>query len=162
MVAEGCIVAWILPMRCFLFLLLSYIQVYVITMQSFPYLDKREVLQKEYSQPPILPSPHFRWVVNRKTNIYLVCTFLTNRRRHYFALGIPTCWYLKRLKVAKNKNCVTSNAKPQRKPMEYRLRWVPDAKFSRWACTFHVFYVNFMCWAPNANLFFSGIWALEL
>ena len=33
-------------------------------MQWFSYLDKREVLQQEYSQPPILPSPHFRWVVN--------------------------------------------------------------------------------------------------
>ena len=28
------------------------------------YTDKREVLQQEYSQPPILPSPHFRRVVN--------------------------------------------------------------------------------------------------
>ena len=24
----------------------------------------REVLQQEYSQPPILPSSHFQWVVN--------------------------------------------------------------------------------------------------
>ena len=32
-------------------------------MQKFSYLDKREVLQWEYSQPPILPSLHFRWVV---------------------------------------------------------------------------------------------------
>ena len=30
----------------------------------FSYIDNREVLQQEYSQPPILPSPHFRWVVN--------------------------------------------------------------------------------------------------
>ena len=33
-------------------------------MQWISYLDKREVLQQEYSQAPILPSPHFRWVVN--------------------------------------------------------------------------------------------------
>ena len=33
-------------------------------MQWFSYLDKREVLQQEYSQAPILTSPHFRWVVN--------------------------------------------------------------------------------------------------
>ena len=26
--------------------------------------------------------------------------------------------------------------------MEYRWRWVPNARFSRWACTFHVVYVN--------------------
>ena len=31
---------------------------------TIPYIDKREELQQEYSQPPILPSPHFRWVVN--------------------------------------------------------------------------------------------------
>ena len=33
-------------------------------MQYFSYTDKREVLHQEYSQPPILPSPHFRWVMN--------------------------------------------------------------------------------------------------
>ena len=33
-------------------------------MQYFSHLDKREVLQHEYSQLPILPSPHFRYVVN--------------------------------------------------------------------------------------------------
>ena len=32
----------------------------------FSYIDKREVLQQEYSQPTILPSPHFRWVVKKK------------------------------------------------------------------------------------------------
>ena len=32
------------------------------------YIDKREVLQQEYSQPPILPSSHFRWVVNDNTS----------------------------------------------------------------------------------------------
>ena len=50
-------------LRCFLFLLPNYISVYVILMQKFPYLDKRGVLQQEHSQPPILPSPHFQWVV---------------------------------------------------------------------------------------------------
>ena len=37
-----------------------------IILQWFSYLEKREVLQQEYSQSPILPSPHFRWVVNPK------------------------------------------------------------------------------------------------
>ena len=45
-------------------------------------------------------------------------------------------------------------------PVEYRWRWVPNATFSPWACTFHVVYVNFI-WAPNASSFFSGIWALH-
>ena len=35
-------------------------------MQWFSYLGKREVWQQEYSQPAILPSPHFRWVVKDK------------------------------------------------------------------------------------------------
>ena len=28
------------------------------------------VLQQEYSQPPILPSPHFRWVVKEQIYMY--------------------------------------------------------------------------------------------
>ena len=36
-------------------------------MQWFSYLDAREVLQQEYSQPPMLPSPHFWWVVKANT-----------------------------------------------------------------------------------------------
>ena len=44
-------------------------------------------------------------------------------RHQSFALGIPTCWYL-----GANANpliCVLPDAKPKRKPVEYRLRWVP-------------------------------------
>ena len=34
-------------------------------------------------------------------------------QRHYFALGIPTCWYLKMLVVSENaKICVSPDAKP--------------------------------------------------
>ena len=55
-------------LRCFLFLLPNYIRLYAIIRQYFSYLDKREVLQQEYSQVPILPSPHFRWVVNVKSD----------------------------------------------------------------------------------------------
>ena len=29
-------------------------------------------------------------------------------------------------------------------PVEYRWRWVPNAKVSRWPCTFHVFCVDFI------------------
>ena len=39
-------------------------------MQKFSYFDKREVLQQEYSQPPILPSPHFLWVVKLRKPIF--------------------------------------------------------------------------------------------
>ena len=59
------ITAWVLPLRCFLFLLPSYIHVYTIIMHQFTYLNTREVLQQEYSQLPILPSPHFRWEVEQ-------------------------------------------------------------------------------------------------
>ena len=57
------------------------------------------------------------------------------------------------------KICVTPNTKPQREPMEYRLHWVPNAKSSRWPCTFH------FCWCRfrlPCVLFFIGIWALNL
>ena len=43
------------------------------------------------------------------------------------------------------KICVTPNAKPQRESVEYRLRWVPNAKFWRWPCTFHVVCAHFIC-----------------
>ena len=33
---------------------------------------------------------------------------------------------------AKLKICVSPNTNPQREPVEYRLRWIPNAKFSRW------------------------------
>ena len=33
----------------------------------------------------------------------------------------------------------------QRESVEYRLRWVPNAKSSRWPCTFHVVCVYFIC-----------------
>ena len=36
------------------------------------------------------------------------------------------------------KICVTLNTNPQRKSVECRWHWVPNAKFSRWSCTFHV------------------------
>ena len=46
---------------------------------------------------------------------------------------------------AKKKNCVSPDAKPQRQPVEYRLRWVPGIRSLRWACTFHIFWVDFIC-----------------
>ena len=45
---------------------------------------------------------------------------------------------------AKHKICVTPNAKPQRKPMEYRLCWVPNAKSSVGHVHFISFGVNFI------------------
>ena len=64
MMAKGIIVARVLPLKCFLFLLPNYMHVYAIIMHYFSLFDKREVLQQEYFQLPILLSPHFRWVVN--------------------------------------------------------------------------------------------------
>ena len=43
-------------------------------------------------------------------------------RRQNFALEIPTCWYI--LALPKAKFCVSPDAKPQRQPVEYSLRWV--------------------------------------
>ena len=48
--------------------------------------------------------------------------------------------------VSKNdKICVTPNANPQCESVEYRLRWVPNAKFSCWPCAFHFHCVDFIC-----------------
>ena len=35
--------------------------------------------------------------------------------------------------------------KKQRESVEYRLRWVPNANFSHWPCSFHDFCVDFIC-----------------
>ena len=68
------------------------------------------------------------------------------------------------------KICVNPKAKPQCESVEYRLRWVPNAKFSRWPSTFNFVGVDFICAGfcffasatqtlPNAKAVLSGIWA---
>ena len=49
--AKGCIVARVLSLslRCLLYLLPNFSHIFAIIMQYFSYLDKREVLQQEYS-----------------------------------------------------------------------------------------------------------------
>ena len=69
--AKGCLAACVLPLSFFLFLLPNYIHFYAIIMQMFSYLDKRGVFQQEYFQPPILPSPHFRWVVKMVSEVHI-------------------------------------------------------------------------------------------
>ena len=82
---RGFIVAWILPLRCILLWLPNYINVYAIILQKFSHFGKREVLQEKYSQPPILPSPHFQWVVNIHVDTYIHThkhTYIMNNYTH--------------------------------------------------------------------------------
>ena len=65
-------------------------------------------------------------------------------QRHNFTSGIPTCWYLKTLKFALPQTRKETLRYPQCEPMECRLHWVPNAKFSRWPCTFHVVCAHFI------------------
>ena len=46
-------------------------------------------------------------------------------------------------------------------PVEYRWRWVPNATFSRWARTFHVVYVNFICIGHPTQTRFSVEYGLN-
>ena len=73
--------ATVLHLRC-IFILLDYIHVNAIMMQYFSYLDKREVLQPEYSQPPILPSPPLWRVVNRLTLYTKLLNLFIERHVH--------------------------------------------------------------------------------
>ena len=61
---------------------------------QFSYFDKREVLQQEHFQPPILPSPHFRWVVNMfNTNLISlldIITRLLQQEEKYNPLHFPS------------------------------------------------------------------------
>ena len=67
-----------------------------------------------------------------------------------FALGIPTCWYLKTLKF------------------ELPPMWTPNASQWNIGCVgnptrnFHIGYVDFMLFLTNVNQVCSGIWALQL
>ena len=52
---------------------------------------------------------------------------------------------------------------PQRESVEYRLRWVPNANFLRWPCTFHIFCEDFICVGyPTRTPFPVELWALCL
>ena len=76
-------------------------------------------------------------------------------RRQNFALGIPTCWYFGAntnplicvLVDAKPQICILADAKPKRKPVEYRLCWVPTQNSGVGHVHFNV----------NANPVSSGI-----
>ena len=40
--------------------------------------------------------------------------------------------------------CITPKANPQHEQVEYRSRWVPNVKFLRWPCRFHVVCAHFI------------------
>ena len=73
--------------------------------------------------------------------------------------NIPTCWYI--LALPNTKICVTPDANPRRQSVEYRWHWVPNAKFSHWACTFHIVYVNFICVGHPTQTCFSVEYGLK-
>ena len=90
-------------------------------------------------------------------------------QRQNFALGIPTCWYLKTPDPRRQ----TQNVRrPRRQTLKFALppTQTPDA--SQWNIGGKIFalamYISCcLCQfhlrrAPNANPVFSGIWALEL
>ena len=61
--AKGSIVAWILPLRCFLFLLPNYTNILVCVFLFALFTDEPEVFIPKYSQTAILHGIHFRRVV---------------------------------------------------------------------------------------------------
>ena len=74
-------------------------------------------------------------------------------RRQNFTLEIPTCWYILALpnaKIciipdAKHKICVTPDTNPRCQSVEYSWRWAFWCWGWLWACTFHIFCVDFIC-----------------
>ena len=65
-------------------------------------------------------------------------------------------------KTQKKKMCVSPDAKPQRQPVEYRLRWVPGVGSLCWACTFHIFCVDFICVGHLTQTRFSVEYGLNI
>ena len=65
--------------------------------------------------------------------------------RENFAFGIPTCWYLKpshtqRKSPNTRRKLLRTQRQSQRKPVEYRLHWVPSIG----ACIGHVHFMFFV------------------
>ena len=50
----------------------------------------------------------------------------------------------------------------QRKSVEHRLRWVPNAKLSRWPCRFHVVYLGFFRVGYLMQMLFSVEYGLNV
>ena len=46
-------------------------------------IDKRGLLQQKYSQPPILPSPHWQWVVNICIHTYIIIFIYMDMKWYY-------------------------------------------------------------------------------
>ena len=64
--------------------------------------------------------------------------------------------------VSKNaKICFSPNANPQRESVEYRLRWIPNANFLRWPCTFHVC-AHFICVGYPTRIQFAVEYGLNV
>ena len=87
-------------------------------------------------------------------HLSLYSTAMRNYWRWGLALGQPPNAKIRvgntNMLVSKNaKICITPNAEPQHESVEYRWRWLPNTKFSRWPCRFHVFYPVFF--VPNAK-----------
>ena len=57
--------------------------------------------------------------------------------------------------------CVTSDANPRRQSVEYRWRWAVWRSGWRWAFTFHVVYVNFICVGHPTQTRFSVEYGLK-
>ena len=77
-------------------------------------------------------------------------------QRKYLAFGIPTSWYLKTLgdpTQAPGDPTLWTQCDPQCDSVEYRWNWVFWRWGWRWACTYHVVCVNFICVGHQCNTF---------
>ena len=61
---KGCIVACVLPLRCFSILLPNYSNILVFLLPFALFSDESEVFLPRSSQTAILHAAHFQWVVN--------------------------------------------------------------------------------------------------
>ena len=100
--------ALVLPLRYFLFLLPKYIHVYAIIMHPYTYIDKRGVLQQEYSQTPILGtlsslpvgSRYIRqFVIDRMPSLYAESNITTSDKIEGLQIILSSliqisCWYV--------------------------------------------------------------------
>ena len=84
MMAQWCIVALVLPLRCFLCLLTNFTNILVFLCLFAPFSEEPEVFLSKYSQlqPAVLHAAHFRRLVKPLYSIHI-------RLRR-----VLSCWFL--------------------------------------------------------------------
>ena len=113
-------------------------------------LDRDMVSDKVETVPDWQTMNHLAYIALRRKTFCVGSSCWLKPPMPKFCVAYTNMLVSKNIKICASPNtkheiCVTPKAKPQCKPMEYRLRWLLNAKFSLWPCTFHDVCAHFIC-----------------